>query len=325
MTRWLETHGWPMEDIRDEALAAHWLRPSRSGRASGSLLRSLFSRKMYKDGHWRGPARMCRRLVFMLQFYVTGVERRTGATPETRSFAAMHACCRLLRSLEYAWRPMGPEDARALEAVQSRHQELFCGAWGAALSKPKHHHRFHLSAAMEQLRFLPTCEIHEKKHGWLKSGGLVDRLETPLNDGLGFQKAILPRFLEATLTHAAEGFAPWGALEPLKAASKDLKARLRDASAQTAAKAQFWGVQVGPGDLVWLPGGEPAGQIRACVTGKSGCVLLCRRMRRLAWEPYGSRWLLLADEFLLQPGKGGALELPSWWRFDEANAVTCLH
>ena len=131
-----ETHGWPMEDIRDEALAAHWLRPSRSGRASGSLLRSLFSRKMYKDGHWRG---------------------------------------------------------------------------------------------------------------------------------------------------------------------------------------------VGPGDLVWLPGGEPAGQIRACVTGKSGCVLLCRRMRRLAWEPYGSRWLLLADEFLLQPGKGGALELPSWWRFDEANAVTCLH
>lgn len=146
----------------------------------------------------------------------------------------MHACCRLLRSLEYAWRPMGPEDARALEAVQSRHQELFCGAWGEALSKPKHHHRFHLSAAMEQLRFLPTCEIHEKKHGWLKSGGLVDRLETLLNDALGFQKAILPRFLEATLTHAAEGFAPWGALKPLKAASKDLKARLRADSRQVA-------------------------------------------------------------------------------------------
>ena len=63
------------------------------------------------------------------------------------------------------------------------------------------------------------------------------------------------------LTHAQSAFAPWGALEPTQPASLELKARLRDASAWTAAAARFWRV------ATWF------GSLRASLVARSRIVL----------------------------------------------------
>ena len=95
MVEHLAGRNWTLGALRDAALQAGWVRPSRDKLSDrGSLIRSLFSHKMYKAAQWRGPARQCRTLCFLLRYYVHLVEERYGSTAETRSFAALHACVR---------------------------------------------------------------------------------------------------------------------------------------------------------------------------------------------------------------------------------------
>lgn len=90
------------------------------------------------------------------------------------------------------------------------------------------------------------------------------------------------------------------------------------------AKARFWNVQVGIHDVLWLTPGELAGQVVQCVQGRDGCLLLCKRLRLHAWQPFGSVWDLTEEEILLQPDRETNLVLPSWWRF-QGPQVLCLH
>ena len=234
---YLVGRGVALEALRATALQSAWRRPAQDGTCVDGLLRKLFNARMYKAAQWRGQARQCRQFVFLLRYYVwLLVEQTHGATTETASFAQLHLCVRELRTLEYTWRVLRHADVQPLQDAQQKHQELFNAAWGSEWSKPKHHHRFHLPAACVALGFLPTCEIHEKKHTVLKGGGLVDRMEHLLSDGLAFQKAILPRMLQACAQEATDAFAPWGAVEPLRAAPQDLRLRLRDESARGRGK-----------------------------------------------------------------------------------------
>ena len=57
---------------------------------------------------------------------------------------------------------IAPPDSRQVQKL--RRHELVWRAWGDDLVRPKHHHRFHIPAACEQLQFLPHCAIQEKKH-----------------------------------------------------------------------------------------------------------------------------------------------------------------
>ena len=116
-------------------------------------------------------------------------------------------------------------------------------------------------------------------------------------------------------------------MPPLRKAGKALQERLGDAHASVAERARFWNVEVGQGDLLWLESEhapEAAGQVQAYVQGKMGPLLLCRRLRLLSWEPFGSRWALLAEEFLLQVTERVSVVVPAWWRI-ELDTVTCLH
>ena len=219
--------------------------------------------------------------------------------------------------------PLDSRQVQKLRRLQSQHQELFRRAWGDDLVRPKHHHRFHIPSACEQLRFLPHCTIQEKKRQEIKHG-LVDCLEGCCGDSLRLQRAMLTRLVLRNAEDSQRyGMGEWGLGKPEKEATKEEKLSFRDNGLLCADSVLMWKRKIAVGDMVLTD--NVAGQFIKAVSGPAcGLYLHLQTMEKITDHPWGSRWKTSGLKKWWKPQPDIDVTLAAWWCFVGSD-VRCLH
>ena len=144
--------------------------------------------------------------------------------------------------------------------------------------RPKHHHRFHIPAACEQLQFLPHCAIQEKKHQEIKHG-LIDCLEGCCGDPPLPESHAFPFGSEASEKY---GLGDWGLGKPVREATKEDKLSFRDNGLVYAESVSMWKRKITLGDMVLLTD-NIGGQFVKAVSGPAcGLYMQLQTMEKIA-------------------------------------------
>lgn len=295
----LALHGHTLQSLRGFALSAVWRRHSWTETRTHRFIEKNLSDKMFEGKCRKGDGDESRPLVFLLWYVLC---EHVAATPELKpilhSFATLHMVAREIRKL--ATHPSLLQDetqVAGLRGVQCVHQRDFCDAYGEDAVIPKHHHRLHLPDAALKLQFMPQCETHESKHRCLKSGGLVDRQKGKINEHESFQYQILGRLLEVTRQQAKDfGLARWEILPPVRQATPQMQAELRDDTLQKANRMQLKAFILKVDEPIFLE--DKAYVVRECLSGKrTGLWLTLQPLHLIKNHPWGSQWI---DQSLYQ-------------------------
>ena len=320
-----EKHGVNLKAVLSAAQTAGWRRSGEGSRFRPNILKSLFHEKMWEtERNFKGDGNDCWSLVFLLGYYVATDD--LSAEPAARdSFLVLKQICSELRRLSYAIAPLDSGRVQKLRCLQRQHQELFRRAWGDDLVRPKHHHRFHIPAACEQLQFLPHCGIQEKKHQEIKHG-LIDCLEGCCGDSLRLQRAMLARLVLRNAEASEKyGLGDWGLGKPVREATKEDKLSFRDNGLVYAESVSMWKRKITLGDMVLLTD-NIGGQFVKAVSGPAcGLYMQLQTMEKIADHQWGSRWKTSAGlKKWWKPQPEIEITLAAWWCF-RGSDVCCLH
>ena len=321
-----EQHGVPLTTVLSAAQTASWRRSGNGPRFRAAVLKTLLHPKMWEaenNYNFKGDGNDCWSLVFLLGYYVA-TDDLSAAAEARDSFLALKQICSELRRLSYMVAPLDSRKVQKLKQLQSRHHELFRKAWGDDMVRPKHHHRFHIPPACEQLRFLPHCGVQEKKHQEIKHG-LIDSLEGCCGDSLRLQKAMVVRLTMHNADSSEKyGLGEWGLGKPAKEATGEDKLAFKDNGLLCSDKACLWKRNVQTGDVLLLTD-ELGGQFARAACGPvCGLYFLLQTMERVASHPWGSRWKPSGTKKWWKPQAEIEITIAAWWCFVGSD-VCCLH
>ena len=322
----LQKRGITLQALKKAACQDTWHQPGRDNGAA--TIRALLHDNLFDGKTFRGSAKECAKVIFLLQYYAQALLRgHADCQPALRSFTLLREVASEMRRLQHLWTGIRQaSDVSRFRALQTSHQEAFAAAYTAEAMKPKHHHRMHLPDACLKLGILPSTEVHESKHRQVKSSGCMDRQKKATNQSENMQRGLLPRLLDSNLRLANEyGLGAWEPMRgPTQPAAPQLRRALEDGSLRSCKKGLcLLQSQIHVGDVAFW--GDAGGIVTECLSGKAaGLAVLADELRKLSDMPYGSIWQRTGGTAINKLTLQSSLLLPSWWRF-QGDKIVCLH
>ena len=311
-----------LEMLASAARASNWQFPRRLGRAQGFAAR-LFNPKLWDDDCFKGIAEDAAAVMPLLRYFLWQLCQPRGLlVAEMNSFECLCKIHCELRRLKHKNTPLCDEDLGLLRELEEQHHSKFLTAYSAEKMKPKHHHRFHLTAGCLLLGMLPDCHVHEKKHQIYKTS-LCDRYEGQLGHSRLFARRCLTNMLLETLQQLKEtGLPCWELHGVQKPASPGMRAALRCQLLKTAPTARIGKSEYHAGDILVFSE-DRAVVLLECFTDGMHIWLLGSKLQALSKHPWGQKWLSTDGKLLWEASLETELLLPQWWRW-EGDAVVTL-
>ncbi|CAE7526536.1 unnamed protein product [Symbiodinium sp. KB8] len=290
--------GLTLQMLKDTVTATKWYGPGNSNHARPAYIGSLFHEKLWADGQYKGQAEDASALVPLLRYYLEVLCRPRGLLEkELASFNGLADLHSEIRRLQFAFRPLGEDDVQDLRKFEEKQQQLYVDAYGADETRPKHHHRFHLSEGCVLLKMMPSCMTHEAKHQIYKQN-LCDRYQSKVKVPRVFLRKCLTIMLETTVHQQKKlGMARWQLNEPCNAAAGNLRRALSSSGLLEAKSMTMWQSTVSVGDVL-IFSKQDAGVVLQCLGDDQALWLLLQSLQHLSDHAWGCRWQLTQKQKL---------------------------
>ena len=300
---------------------SEWWKPGVTRPRNKAIL-EWFREKFWDEIQFKGMARETLSAFSMFYYAVQcvfGGSAVGGAV--IASLDALWLVCRELTRLRYSPTPvLCAGQVEELNRLQQVHQARYNAAYGESCAKPKHHWRMHVPAGALQLGDLPCAETQERKHKAYKRDSYFGYYDRHVNDGAGFQSAVLDMELSSQIAELEEQpLCTWstlGAVTP--AALRQLPA---DAVQATGLRAFRSTVFVG--DIVLWTDGR-GGRVTHCYASAAGRWLRMAALQRCAQTVWGSQWRLTSETCMWQVDRTDWFFMPHFWKQSQ-DTFDCVH
>ena len=300
---------------------SEWWKPGVTRPRNKAIL-EWFREKFWDEIQFKGMARETLSAFSMFYYAVQcvfGGSAVGGAV--IASLDALWLVCRELTRLRYSPTPvLCAGQVEELNRLQQVHQARYNAAYGESCAKPKHHWRMHVPAGALQLGDLPCAETQEQKHKAYKRDSYFGYYDRRVNDGAGFQSAVLDMELSSQIAELEEQpLCTWstlGAVTP--AALRQLPA---DAVQATGLRAFRSTVFVG--DIVLWTDGR-GGRVTHCYASAAGRWLRMAALQRCAQTVWGSQWRLTSETCMWQVDRTDWFFMPHFWKQSQ-DTFDCVH
>ena len=190
--------GKTTKDLLHAVLAAGWQRNGMAQRNGERQywIKRLFTSSFFTGAMYKGSAKQTLALLSLFRWLAESV---WASHPMLHEKAACFA--KLCQVVDVVRHIAVTKNYTQMTVLQQQHLEASNRAWGALLTRPKHHHALHLGKQYARTNTTPSCWGTESKHRDYKQvfARILQHRLTEIDGGACFSRSLMPRLLLRTI------------------------------------------------------------------------------------------------------------------------------